>query len=147
MRIGVDIKNIENDMVKVLRSAEIGKKVSSVSLIEGKWKCISEYRKSNNMEFLNYANIAINSFYYNPYFEIIDPWSSHEILNLADDVLKLGHSDYMDCLILATAKYHNYVLISEDKEFEDILNKLRWDLEVVDWSNFKKLHKDIFGSK
>lgn len=144
MKINVDIDNIGKDMVKVLKSTEITRKIVSVSLIEGKWKCISEYNKSKNKNFLDYANNASNSFYYNSYFEIINPWMSREILNLADSVLKIGHSDYMDCLILATAKFHKYLLISEDKEFEDILDQLEWDVEVINWKKFKKKHSKIF---
>lgn len=141
MKINVAIKNIGKDMVKVLKSTEIVKKISSVSFIEAKWKSISEYKKSNNVKFLDSVNNAINSFYYNNYFEIINPWLSPEILNLADDVLKIGHSDYMDCLILATAKFHNCILLSEDKEFDDLISKLDWDLKVLNWNFFITKHK------
>ncbi len=123
-------------MMRVLASENIGRKLSNVSLIEAKWKAISTYNKNKNTNFLNRANITMHSLNYNQYFEIIDSWKSTRILDLADKVLIAGHKDYMDCLLLATAKYHNLVFITEDREFEELIEKLDWEIKILNWKTF-----------
>jgi PIN domain nuclease of toxin-antitoxin system len=53
----------------------------------------------------------------------IDPWNG-EVQRLAFD-FRLDHSDYIDCLILASAIIHTNVLVSEDITLKKLL-KTKW---------------------
>ena len=134
-QINVDLINLKRDLTNLLKSNQ-ELYLPSVSLIEAKWKAIREYQKTKNTAFIDRANIVIQSFIYSKYFTIIDPFKSIEMLNLADEVLIQGHKDYMDCLILAIAKFNGFTLVSEDKEFPKIVEELKWELTIRRWSEF-----------
>ncbi len=136
-QIDVDLPNLKAEIEKILKG-DLERYIPSICLIEAKWKTIREYQKTKNKTFIDRANVVIQSFIYSKYFEIIDPFKSIEVLNYADEVLVQGHKDYMDCLILATAKFHGFTLVSEDRKFPKIVDTLKWELTIKRWSEFYK---------
>ena len=56
---------------------------------------------------------------------LIEPWNG-EVQRLAFD-FRLDHSDYIDCLVLASAIIHANVLVSEDILLKKLL-KTKWQL-------------------
>lgn len=73
----------------------------------------------------------------------IDPWNG-EVQRLAFD-FRLDHSDYIDCLILASAIIHTNVFVSEDITLKKLL-KTKWlnkvkeiniEFEILDANQLK----------
>ncbi|MHA1974028.1 MAG: hypothetical protein ACTSW1_13600 [Candidatus Hodarchaeales archaeon] len=61
--------------------------------------------------------------------EITSPWSG-EIQRLAID-FRHDHSDYIDCLILATAVVRSNILVTEDSNIKSLVNS-NWSNKIVD---------------
>lgn len=136
IRIATNIDKLKMDLQNLLRMDEIEKYLSQPTILELKWLSLREYRTKSNVEILETTNSAIQSLIYNNDFSIINPWKSSEILSFADKVRMTGHTDYVDCLILGTAKFKNVTLISEDHEFKKIIETLEWNLDLLNWQEF-----------
>lgn len=117
-----------------------GKKIviSSCSFLEAKWKAIALEKKDHVTGLLESTNQAIDSLANNNFYEIIYSESIASIHSLADSLLKLGHKDYMDCLIFATAKYYNFKIVTADSELSNKIVKFEFwnDLKILKWNNF-----------
>ncbi len=113
-------------------------KISNCSLIEGKWKAIRLYQKESNPQYLSRANKALLAFGAGIYFEIVHSWFIPDATEYADQILKEGHRDYMDCWIAGTAKASNYSLVSDDNELKEIISK------KLDWENYQIFSWDDF---
>ena len=105
-------------------------KISSCSLIESKWKAIRLSEKEKNNLYLERANKALLAFGAGNYFSILNSWFIPDASSYADEILKAGHKDYMDCWIAGTAKALNLKLVSQEKELSEVIESLS------QWSNF-----------
>lgn len=136
--INVNILDLKKTLKEILNTQTGSIIVTSCSLIEGKWKSIREYRKKNNSEYLERANHALQAFAAGRYFQILNPWLIPEVTFLADELLKHGIKDYMDCWIAGTARKLGLKLVSEDDDLKQISSILgNWnDFKVIDWTQF-----------
>ncbi|MBD3188365.1 PIN domain-containing protein [Candidatus Bathyarchaeota archaeon] len=136
--IDVAIENFKEDLISLLSSSRDDLFITSCSLIEGKWKCIRNFTKSKNEEYLKRANNALESFQLNKYVKILDSWFVKDASKWADHLLVNGHQDYMDCWIAGTARALNLVLVTEDTPLVDLINDLdEWKLQkTIDWKVF-----------
>jgi predicted nucleic acid-binding protein len=136
--INVNIPHLKESLKEVLasRTGEIA--VTSCSLIEGKWKAIRAYQKENNPAYLERSNKALQAFAVGRYFQVINPWEVPEVSSLADELLKQGHNDYMDCWIAGTAKNRGVALISEDDDLRQLISTIStWStLNIINWNEF-----------
>src|SRR5271157_4075144 len=105
--------------------------ISACSLIEAKWKAIRMYIQSQDATYLDYANIALESFKTNRYFEIVESWYNIEACKYADELLIHGHKDYIDCWIAGTAREKGATLVTEDGNLKDFV------ANISEWKNFK----------
>ena len=113
-------------------------KISSCSLIEGKWKAISLSKKEKNLLYLERANKALLAFGAGNYFSIINSWFIPDASFYADEILKAGHNDYMDCWIAGTAKALNLKMVSQETVLPEVIESLsQWnDFHIYKWDEF-----------
>ena len=140
-RITVNIGSINKYLMKIEnRMREESKKIalSSLSILEAKWKAISITRKEHIQGLLKNTNIAIDSITKNDLFEVISSENNASIQSLADNLYSLGHSDYIDCLIFSTAKFHGLKIITLDKTLKKLVSKSDFwkDLTILSWKEF-----------
>ncbi|MHA1916765.1 MAG: PIN domain-containing protein [Candidatus Ranarchaeia archaeon] len=138
--INVEIKNIKNDLKKIITKLPDSLVVTSCSLIEGKWKTLQAYKKTRKNEYLTRGNLALEGFKTNRYFKILNPWIVPNATKFADELFQLGHVDYMDCWIAGTAKAENANLVTEDKQLKQLIKKIpNWKkMNILSWDTFLK---------
>ncbi|MHA2363730.1 MAG: hypothetical protein ACXAC7_07215 [Candidatus Hodarchaeales archaeon] len=137
---GIDVKisKIRQLLREILLNHSNKILISSCSLIEGKWKSIREFRKTNNSELLVRANKALLAFGTGRYFKVVNSWFIPDASKFADELLKQGHNDYMDCWIAGTTKALKLKLVSEEQDLPKIIKNIPdWnDFEIYDWAGF-----------
>ena len=137
---GIDVKLPE--IHETLRELQLNHAksitISSCSLIEGKWKAISLSKKENNPLYLDRANKALLAFGAGKYFSIINSWFVPDASSYADEILKAGHKDYMDCWIAGTAKALNFNMVSQETALPEVIESLSH------WNNFYIFKWDEF---
>lgn len=138
--IPVNIQHLKESLIHLLSSRKLSLFLTSCSLIEAKWKAIRNFIQTKNTEHLNRANKALESFRTNQYLTILNPWFERNASYWADDLLKNGHTDYMDCWIAGTARAKNYAFISEDKLLKKKIDSIEtWkEFQMISWNEFLK---------
>jgi len=123
--------------------------VSDLSLLEARWKLISLKRKEVNFEEKQaYDERFLTGFSYmhdSNEFTIVNWYANKIAVEKAEEILALGHRDYMDCGIAGTAHANNAILITEDKELIKVLiqlNKIQKQrpVEYLRWHHFVGKH-------
>ncbi|MBD3341485.1 MAG: PIN domain-containing protein [Candidatus Lokiarchaeota archaeon] len=116
--------------------------IPSTCLMEVMYKLLSEYKSGGDISILNRYSIAIPSLLsFNP-ITLFDPLQNPEASRIASVIRHSGHKDMMDCLIAATAIVFKGILISEDSELKDFLQKIPDSLPLTCWS-WKELRKKM----
>jgi len=136
--INVKIPNLNNDLAKILTEKSGKIYITTCSLIEAKWKSIRNFLKTGNISYLNRVNKVLESFQYNKYIKILNPWFVKDASNWADQLLIKGHQDYMDCWIAGTAMAKNLIFVSEDEPLIQLIKNLNtWkSLICINWQKF-----------
>ena len=136
--IDVAIPALRDQLEAILSSQQQDISVSSCSLIEAKWNSIRQYQKTKNQDYLDEANQALASLQANKYMKIVDTWFVKDANAFADELLVIGHRDYMDCWIAATAKVQGLVLVSEDADLKELISeKTKWAVfRMASWNEF-----------
>lgn len=141
--INLDMKKLVDFLDQYIKEPKFKLEITSCSIIEAKWKALSNYNKLKDNELLSRSNITIESLYRKRNFKIINPWKSPLILEYADSLYKMGHKDYFDCLIVSTALIEEIPLISEDKDIRDIVKQQNNSWQKLRIFSFKEFLRII----
>ena len=117
-----------------------------ISLIESKWELISLKKKMDIEKWENATyrykqglNYILKS---NKLTQL--RFTSAEIEEEVDYLIKRGYRDYFDLLIFFTAFIENLTLITEDDELKEIPDRFKKyeDVEVINWNKLIKMLKE-----
>lgn len=140
INVGVGSLKFNQQFKEIKNTLKDGLVISLASIIEIQWKAIRLFKKEGNEEFLSRAQVAIPLLSKGQEIKVINPWTDEIILNFANELLKAGHNDFMDCLIFATAKKYDIPIVSEEEEIKKIFHSLtNWkSIEILKWKSFTK---------
>lgn len=106
----------------------------STCLMEALFKLNGEYRKSKDVDVLNRYAIAIPSILSSSAIQIFNPLLNPEAIRIAANIKYAGHTDFMDCLIAASAAALKGIFLTEDIELSKILKIIPETKNVSIWS-------------
>jgi len=106
----------------------------STCLMEVLFKLNGEYRKNKDVDVLNRYAIAIPSILSSSAIQIINPLLNPEAIRIAVNIKHTGHTDFMDCLIAASAAALKGIFLTEDIELSKILKIIQETKNVSIWS-------------
>ena len=106
----------------------------STCLMEALFKLNGEYRKSKDVDILNRYAITIPSILSSSVIQIFNPLLNPEAIRIAVNIKHAGHTDFMDCLIAASAAALKGIFLTEDIELSKILKIIPETKNVSIWS-------------
>ncbi len=106
----------------------------STCLMEVLFKLNGEYRKNKDVDVLNRYAIAIPSILSSSAIQIFNPLLNPEAIRIAVNIKNAGHTDFMDCLIAASAAALKGIFLTEDIELGNILKIIPETKNVYIWS-------------
>ncbi|OLS18624.1 MAG: hypothetical protein HeimC3_49020 [Candidatus Heimdallarchaeota archaeon LC_3] len=118
--------------------------ICDLTILEIRWKLLSLKRKEINETKKKNIDLRFKQGIKNVISDkqlLIKEWYAEEkSRNIAEELLRLGHKDYVDCGIAGTSVGINATLITEDKplsEIIDLYNKFRGKEEIkyLNWDS------------
>ncbi len=115
----------------------------SICLIEAMFKLLGEYRKNKEFSVLERYQISLPTVLNSPII-ILSPELNPNISLIAIKIRHMGHLDFMDCWIAASAVILKSILLTEDKVLVEVLQNISetQNLTTLSWNDFKKVLKN-----
>lgn len=138
INIGVNMELFHKQLKKAVDLFPRKLMITNTSIIELQYKVLREYKKTRNEELLDRMTLAVPLLTQSEEFQLINPSENSNILQFANEILKAGHKDYMDCQIFGTAKYFNTPIVSEDDDIKEIIKLIPgWEnFQILNWRQF-----------
>lgn len=102
--------------------------------MEALFKLTGEYRKTKDVDVLNRYAIVIPSILSSSAIQIFNPLLNPEAIRIAINIRYAGHTDFMGCLIAASAASLKGIFLTEDIELSKILKIIPETKNVSSWS-------------
>ncbi len=141
--INVKLDDISREDIKIFWSDDLPNynfNISDISLLEVLYTLNSDYRKFSDDKILHRYSKILPTILNNPNLTIVHSNIDPMIIDYANIVRLNKHTDYLDCLISATALRLEAVFITEDTTLKKLLRKIK-DFENLKIVKLKKLIK------
>ncbi|MEX0569275.1 MAG: PIN domain-containing protein [Candidatus Njordarchaeota archaeon] len=126
---------LESDVVRIVHQALI---------IESKWVLLGLIRRGKIREpdgaFIDF-NEGLRFLKYSGKFRFVDTLDERVDLNETEIYTSLGITDYFDRILIATARAHDALLLTEDDDIlslRDAKTKIWNGIKILSWHEFKK---------
>ncbi len=149
-KLETEIPNLKEELGTILSSGKVKFYFSPVSIIEIKWQLIKAGRSNvSEQKTLELAfSKALDSIKReSKKYEKIS-YIDSQINDISYQLMSLGHKDYFDAIIGATAIRDALTLISLDEDLKKVMkiflskSLLYKDIEILNWSEFKYKFND-----
>ncbi|MHA1169096.1 MAG: PIN domain-containing protein [Candidatus Hodarchaeales archaeon] len=149
----ITLPNHKEQLKALLRipSVELKIYISDLSLLEARWKLISLKRREKKEEKKTLYDerfmMGYNQLCTTREITILNWYSNRKAVEIAEFILSLGHSDYLDCAIIGAAHANESILVTEDKTIAKLVNQINNHREhdqilIMSWSQLVKKQLD-----